>query len=303
MARPRSTGARPERRRQARRVRPCRRAAAISRSFTSATWTRRRTARDRLDWAKFTTISVAVRRQRLLLHQVPRGRRGGRGRRELLLCRLLPPRRRDPQAIDRLVFDHARSQRRSSSTSRSRDGDRLGRDHRVRGLERQERDVYVLDRRDRDGRSPPALRGVSTDSSTFVGAADGRLFFRTDSDAPAAGASSRVDPQPHRRRSTEVVARAARQAVVGADRRTVARGRLPAPGERSRPPVRRSTGARTREVALPGLGTRFGHRRTARTGPDLLIGFTSFTHPPTQLSSTSLESRRLTPVRGEHAAA
>jgi prolyl oligopeptidase len=242
--------------------------------------------RDRLDWAKFTTISWLSDGSGFYYTRFPEAGAVAEGD-ENYFCAVCFHRVGDPQAIDRLVFDMP-DRKEVVFDVEVAHGDRWVVITAFEGSS-EKSETHVIDRRFEAAGPRPIFSGF-TDSSTFVGAAAGRLFFRTDSAAPL-GRIVAVDPEAPAQVEEVVAQQPDKLSSALIAGRSLVAVYLHQASDRVR--LFGLDGRADGEVALPGLGTvsgidgQPGHDRVA-------IGFTSFTHPPSSYVY-SLEGRRLSP--------
>jgi len=228
---------------------------------------------DRILWAKFATIAWLPDGSGFYYTRFPEPGTVPAGD-EHYFCSAwfhAPGRR---QNEDRLVFD-APDQRETVFEVRVADGGRwVVITARKGASDRSE--VYLVDRGGPDGRPRPLFQGFGS-AYDFIEAAGGRLLFTTDEDAPR-GRVIAVDPAGESPIVSPIVPESEDRisgAVVAGDR--LALSYLRNASHRLR--IFGLAGGQTGEVPLPGLGTLTGLE--GRPGdPELLLGFTSFTHPP-----------------------
>ena len=219
---------------------------------------------DRLQWAKFVAIALGERRQRVLLHEVPGARHGAARRRALLQQGLLPSPRR-PAGARRA---HLREARRARNGLRRRDQRRrpVGRDHRLPGVERQERDLPAGSSIAPAAAPAPLFTGFAS-AYAFIEAA--AFNSRTADASLLQNRRPRAPRQDCLGRSLEARRGAggsrcgiARQAVGGAPHPRHARRVVPAERQRPHPALRsRRPPGRHGRSAGDRLGLR--HQRTA----------------------------------------
>jgi prolyl oligopeptidase len=177
----------------------------------------------------------------------------------------------DPSA-DPLVFKPAEKEH-WASVGISPDGRWL-----VIGVARtfDQTDLYLQDRR---SGAPPVAVAKDLPASFEGEVAHGRLFLRTNLDAPTYRLYA-VDPErPERERWREIVAPAAESVLDGV--RVTARHLVLSYLERASSRLRLADheGRSLREVALPTLGSLFG-AGAEWDGSELFYGFSSYTVPP-----------------------
>ena len=254
----------------------CRSSGSDRRTFTSATSTRGRDLPDRLRLGEVRHASAGCRDGSGFYYtRFPEPGAVAAGDENYFCSRLLSSRwatRRPSTAW----CSTCRIAQRSRLRCRGRARRSLGRDHRASRDRATRAKSHLIDRRFETAGPRPLFTGFTVPARSSTPPTGGCSFARTS--ARPWGASSPIDPQaPAQRRGSRRPA--ARQAVRGADRRTVARGRLPAPRERSPPRCSVSTVARTAKSRCLGSAPfRASTDSPDRTGS--FFGFTSFTHPP-----------------------
>ena len=240
---------------------------------------------DRLDWAKFTTISWLKDGSGFYYTRFPQPGTVPDGD-EHYFCAVYFHRLGDPQSADRLVFD--RPDRREvvfDARVAADDGCLV-----ITAFEgsSDKSEVHLLYLTAPDRTPLPLFSGFDA-AYTFIDSADGRLFFRTDRDAPRGqiiavqSNAPALDPQvivPEQADKLSTV-------LIAGDR--LVASFLHDASDRVR--LFRLDGEPDGEVSLPGIGSisglegRPGHSR-------LFLGFTSFTQPPASFW-IELESRDL----------
>jgi prolyl oligopeptidase len=138
-------------------------------------------------------------------------------------------------------------------------------------------EVYLIDR-GTSGSSPVKVFAGFDSAFDFIDAADGRLFFRTDRHAPR-GKIIAIDPSRPSDPPQEVVPEADDKLsdALMADGRIVATYLHDAS---NRVRVFTRDGTAQAEIRLPGIGSLTGLDARPED-PELLVGFTSYTVPPT----------------------
>ena len=137
-------------------------------------------------------------------------------------------------------------------------------------------EVYLLDRRE-PGATPVGLFTGFESAHAFIDSADGRLFFRTDEGAPR-GRIIALNPEVPGG-AVEIVGESADKlsSALIVNNKLVA-GYLHNASDRIR--LFELSGEPSGTIVLPGIGSITG--MTGRPGGgNLFLGFTSFTHPPT----------------------
>lgn len=181
----------------------------------------------------------------------------------------------DPQELDTLIFD-APDERETVFNVELSHGDRWVVITALRGSS-DKSEVYLVDRHT-PGATPRALFTGFTDAYGFVQETNGRLYFQTDQGAPR-GRIIAVDPLAPGVAPVEILSESAdtlsSASIVHA---TLVIVYLSNASDRVR--LFDPAGVPAGEVALPALGSLTG--LTGRVEDDeLLLGFTSFTYPPT----------------------
>ncbi len=240
---------------------------------------------DRLDWAKFTTISWLKDGSGFYYTRFPQPGTVPDGD-EHYFCAVYFHRLGEPQPADRRVFD--RPDRREvvfDARVATDDGCLV-----ITAFEgsSDKSEVHLLYLTAPDRTPLPLFSGFDA-AYTFIDSADGRLFFRSDRDAPRAqiiavqSNAPALDPQvivPEQADKLSTV-------LIAGDR--LVASFLHDASDRLR--LFRLDGEPDGEVSLPGIGSisglegRPGHSR-------LFLGFTSFTQPPASFW-IELESRDL----------
>ncbi|HEX6975046.1 MAG TPA: prolyl oligopeptidase family serine peptidase [Vicinamibacterales bacterium] len=181
----------------------------------------------------------------------------------------------EPQERDALVFDAPFERETVFNVEVSHD-DRWAVITAFRGSS-DKCEVYLVDRGAQESAPRPLFTGF-TDAYAFVQECGGRLFFVTDHQAPR-GRIVAVDPVADRAEAVEVVAESAdKLSSASLIHRTLVAVYLSNASDRVR--LFELSGAAAGEIELPGLGSLTG--LTGRVEDDeVLLGFTSFTYPPT----------------------
>ena len=240
---------------------------------------------DRLDWAKFTTISWLKDGSGFYYTRFPQPGTVPDGD-EHYFCAVYFHRLGEPQPADRRVFDRPDRREVVFDARVAGDDGCLVITAFEGSSDKSEVHLLYLTAPDR---TPLAVFSGFDAAYTFIDSADGRLFFRTDRDAPRGqiiavqSNAPLLDPQvivPEQADKLSTV-------LIAGDR--LVASFLHDASDRVR--LFRLDGEPDGEVSLPGIGSISGLE--GRTGHSrLFLGFTSFTEPPTSFW-IELESRDL----------
>ncbi len=154
-------------------------------------------------------------------------------------------------------------------------------------------EVHLLDRHEPNARPQPLVEGFRA-SYGFIDEADGRLFFRTDDGAPL-GRIVALDPLVPGSPAVEIVAEtsdklSSAELIHG----TLVVSYLQNASDRIR--LFERSGKPAGDIVLPAIGTVAGISGRPEDG-ELLIGFSSFVHPPASYRY-DFATKALTPFGG-----
>jgi prolyl oligopeptidase len=228
---------------------------------------------DRLEWVKFATIAWTPEGDGFYYTRFPEPGSVAPGD-ENYFHRVCFHRLGDRQERDALVYQRPDQRETVFSVHISDDGRWVVITASEGASDKSE--IYLLDRERPDAAPAPLFAGFES-AYHYIDQADGRLYFRTDADAPL-GRIIAVDPTSQAA-PAEVVSQGQDKlsaAIVTGDRLAIAY--LHHASDRLH--LCSLSGARLGEVALPGIGSLTGLSGRPRD-PELFFGFSSFTQPST----------------------